>query len=126
MGARLRCASPTIRTIWPRSVSRPTRSARMMKPPVPFTVPPVTRSPATFSTGMGSPVIIDSSTVLSPSSTTPSTGTFSPGRTRRRSPMTTCSSGMSSSAAILANDAGGLGREAEQGAQCTPRGGARP
>ena len=58
----------------------------MTKPPVPFTVPPVTRSPAAFSTGIGSPVTIDSSTALRPSSTTPSTGTFSPGRTRSRSP----------------------------------------
>ena len=39
-----------------------------------------------FSTGNGSPVSIDSSTLERPSSTTPSTGTFSPGRTRRRSP----------------------------------------
>ncbi len=43
-------------------------------------------SPGPFSAGMGSPVTIDSSTALRPSSTTPSTGTFSPGRTRRRSP----------------------------------------
>ena len=49
-------------------------------------VPPITRSPAAFSTGIGSPVTIDSSTALAPSSTTPSTGTFSPGRTRSRSP----------------------------------------
>ena len=46
--------------------------------------------PASFSTGIGSPVSIDSSTALAPSSTTPSTGTFSPGRTRRRSPTWTC------------------------------------
>ena len=69
----------------------------MMKLPVPFTVPPVTLSPGPFSTGTGSPVIIDSSTELDPSSTTPSTGTFSPGRTRRRSPGLTCSSGTSRS-----------------------------
>ena len=36
-----------------------------------------------FSTGIDSPVIIDSSMELRPSRTTPSTGTFSPGRTRR-------------------------------------------
>jgi hypothetical protein len=35
-------------------------------------------APGVFSTGIGSPVIIDSSTVLRPSITTPSTGTFSP------------------------------------------------
>ena len=86
-----------MRTIWARSVSAPTRSARMTNPPVPFTVPPVTWSPGTFSTGIGSPVTIDSSMALVPSSTTPSTGTFSPGRTRRRSPGCTWSRGTSSS-----------------------------
>ena len=89
MGARVRWASLTIATICASSVSLPTRSARITKPPVPFTVPPVTRSPALFSTGMGSPVTIDSSTELVPSSTLPSTGIFSPGRTRRRSPRMT-------------------------------------
>ena len=47
-------------------------------------------SPGRFSTGIGSPVIIDSSTELLPSTTTPSTGTLSPGRTRSRSPAVTC------------------------------------
>jgi hypothetical protein len=69
-----------------RSVPAPTFSARITSEPVPFTVAPITGSPGPFSTGIGSPVTIDSSTVLAPSSTTPSTGTFSPGRTRRRSP----------------------------------------
>src|SRR5438128_906441 len=97
MGARLRCASLTMRTICARSVSLPTRSVRTTQPPVPFTVPPVTGSPGNFSTGIGSPVTIDSSTALVPSSTTPSTGTFSPGRTRRRSPGCRRSRGKSSS-----------------------------
>ena len=39
-----------------------------------------------FLTGIGSPVIIDSSMLVLPSITRPSTGTFSPGRTRSRSP----------------------------------------
>ena len=69
----------------------------MTKAPAPLTVPPVTRSPAPFSTGTGSPVTIDSSTALRPSRTAPSTGTRSPGRTRRRSPTPTRSSGTSSS-----------------------------
>ena len=43
----------------------------------------------TWSTGIGSPVSIDSSTAEAPSTTTPSTGTLSPGRTRSRSPGTT-------------------------------------
>src|SRR6266498_4365198 len=51
--------------------------------------------PLVFSTGIGSPVIIDSSTEVAPSSTMPSTGIFSPGRTRRRSPTFTRSRGTS-------------------------------
>ena len=39
-----------------------------------------------------------SSTAVAPSVTTPSTGIFSPGRTRTRSPTTTCSTGTSTSA----------------------------
>ncbi len=97
IGARLRCASATIWTIWASRVSEPTRSATMISEPVPLTVAPITRSPAAFSTGIGSPVTIDSSTALEPSSTTPSTGTFSPGRTRSRSPARTWSRGTSSS-----------------------------
>ena len=97
MGARLRCASPTMRTIWASKVSLPTRSARITKLPVPLTVAPVTTSPGDFSTGIGSPVTIDSSTELVPSRTIPSTGTFSPGRTRSLSPTATRSRGMSSS-----------------------------
>ena len=78
-------------------VSRPTFSARMTKLPLPLSVPPITRSPTALATGIDSPVTIDSSTGERPSSTTPSTGIFSPGRTRRRSPATTASSGTSSS-----------------------------
>jgi len=95
MGARLRCASLTIRTICASSVSEPTRSARITKLPVPLTVAPTSRSPGCFSTGKDSPVIMDSSTELLPSRSTPSTGTFSPGRTRRRAPRVTLSSGTS-------------------------------
>ena len=97
IGARERCASATMRTICASMVSWPTRSARISRPPVPLTVAPVTFSPAVFSTGTGSPLIIDSSTLLWPSSTTPSTGIFSPGRTRRTSPTTTSSSATSCS-----------------------------
>jgi hypothetical protein len=79
------------------SVPAPTFSARITNDPVPFTVAPMTGISARFSTGMGSPVTIDSSTALVPSVTTPSTGTFSPGRTRSRSPGWMCSSGTSSS-----------------------------
>jgi len=110
MGARLLCASATMATIRASSVSAPTFSARMTSTPDPLMVAPTTLAPATLSTGMGSPVTIDSSTWLRPSTTTPSTGIFSPGRTRRRSPTRTSSSGTSDS------DPSGLMRRASFGA----------
>ncbi len=76
MGARLLCASLTIFTIWARSVAEPTRSAFITRLPVPLIVPPTTLSPAVFSTGMGSPVTIDSSTELRPSVTSAIDGHF--------------------------------------------------
>ena len=57
----------------------------------------MTVSPGFFSTGMLSPVSIDSSTAERPSIISPSTGTFSPGRTTTISPITTFSTGISSS-----------------------------
>ena len=97
IGARERCACATSCTICDSTVSAPTLSARITSAPLPFSVAPMTLSPGPFSTGIGSPVSIDSSTLERPSRTTPSTGTFSPGRTRSRSPTCTCVSGMSSS-----------------------------
>jgi hypothetical protein len=97
IGARERCASLTMRTICASRVSAPTRSARISRPPVPFRVAPMSRSPSALATGMGSPVTMDSSTLLLPPTTTPSTGTFSPGRTRSRSPGCTWSSATSTS-----------------------------
>ena len=93
IGARERCASATMATTCDSVVSAPVRSTRISKLPVPFRVPPVTVSPATFSTGTGSPVSIDSSTALLPSMTVPSIGTLSPGRTRSTSPTFTDASG---------------------------------
>ncbi len=86
-------ACSTSRTICARAVSAPTAVARTVSSPLALRVAPATRSPAVFSTGMLSPVSIDSSTALSPSTTSPSTGTFSPGRTRTRSPTATSSTG---------------------------------
>ena len=97
IGARERCACATSCTICASTVSEPTLSARMISAPVPFRVAPITLAPGVFSIGIGSPVSIDSSTLERPSSTSPSTGTFSPGRTRSRSPTCTCVNGMSSS-----------------------------
>ena len=97
IGARERCACATSCTICDKTVAEPTLSARITKLPVPLRVAPITLDPTVFSTGVGSPVSIDSSTWERPSTTSPSTGTFSPGRTRRRSPTWTCASSTSSS-----------------------------
>ena len=73
--------------IWASIVSLPTLVARMRNAPVWLIVAPITASPAVLVTGIGSPVTIDSSTAERPSTTSPSTGIFSPGRTttgRRR------------------------------------------
>ncbi len=102
MGARERCACATICTICASVVAAPTFSARMIRLPLALIVAPMSLSPGCLDTGIGSPVSMDSSTALAPSSTTPSTGTFSPGRTRSRSPMCTWVSGMSSSLPSLA------------------------
>ena len=82
IGARVRCASATICTICASSVSRADPLGLHHDAAGAVDVPPVTRLPGSFSTGIGSPVTIDSSTVVRPLTTTPSTGTFSPGRTR--------------------------------------------
>ena len=62
IGAREPCASATRRTIWARTVSRPTRVARTVRVPVVLMVAPTTSSPATLATGMLSPVTMLSST----------------------------------------------------------------
>ena len=89
IGARERCAAATICTICASTVSRPTFSARIIKVPVWLSVPPITFSPGSFVTGIDSPVTMDSSIAERPSISSPSTGIFSPGRTRSLSPTTT-------------------------------------
>ena len=88
-------ASWTILTICAKAVSAPTLEARTRKVPVVLIEAPITSAPGAFSTGMDSPVTIDSSTSDSPSSTTASTGIFAPGRTSSRSPVTTSEVGTS-------------------------------
>ncbi len=88
MGALEPCARWTRATMLASAVSLPTRVARMTNEPVVARVAPMTSSPTVLATGIGSPVSIASSTADAPSTTTPSTGTFSPGRTRSRSPTT--------------------------------------
>ncbi len=97
IGAFEPCARSTSVTIWDRVVSRPIRSARMTNEPLALIVAPIAWSPTALSTGIDSPVSIDSSTDELPSIRTPSTGTRSPGRTRTRSPTTTSSTGTSRS-----------------------------
>ena len=96
-GARERCACATIATICASTLSAPTRVARITSVPVPLSVAPISVSPTALSTGIGSPVSMDSSTLERPSTTSPSTGTVSPGRTRRRSPAISSASGTSDS-----------------------------
>ena len=95
IGAREPWASSTSRTIWASTVSRPTRVASMRNEPVVLIVAPTTSSPGPLSTGSGSPVSIASSTAEAPSTTRPSTGIFSPGRTTSRSPTRISSTGTS-------------------------------
>ena len=79
-------------------LSSPTLVARISKAPNWLTVPLETWSPGPLSTGRDSPVITAWLTEVWPDTTTPSTGTVSPGSTRSRSPVATCSAGMISSA----------------------------
>ena len=68
------------------TVSVPTAVVRTRNAPLPLTQPPTSLAPMSLMTGMISPVIKDSSTVDSPSITTPSAGIRSPGRTKKMSP----------------------------------------
>ncbi len=88
-------ACSTRRMICARAVSAPTLVARKVNEPVVFMVAPMTSSPARLVTGSGSPVSMDSSTGEAPDVTTPSTGTFSPGRTSTASPTRTSAMGTS-------------------------------
>ena len=114
-GARDRPAEATSAAMRATSVSDPTRSARIVNVPAWFTVPPLTLSPAPRSTGIGSPVSIDSSMLVRPSSTVPSAGTCSPGRMRSRSPVA-----MRSSATSRSSPSGSI-RRATAGARVRRR-----
>ena len=93
--ARLPWASSTRRMIWARAVSAPTRVASTTSEPEVLMVAPITSSPGAISTGTGSPVTIEVSTALTPSTTTPSVAMRSPGRTTNRVPTVSCSTGTS-------------------------------
>ncbi len=94
-GALEFCASWTRATIWASAVSEPTLVARTRSVPVVLMEAPMTSEPGVLATGRLSPVTIDSSTSEMPSATTPSTGTFPPGRMRSRSPTWTSPVGTS-------------------------------
>ncbi len=97
IGALFAWASSTIVMIWYRRVFLPTFVALNLKNPSWFTVAPITSSPAVFPTGKDSPVTTFSSIWVLPSVMTPSTGIFSPGRTRITSPSLSSSTGTDSS-----------------------------
>lgn len=79
-------ASSTRVAIRAMTASAAGRSTRTVSTPVPFDVPAQTSSPGALSTGNGSPVMDAWSTSEPPSSTVPSAGTRSPGRTTTTSP----------------------------------------
>ena len=116
IGARERCASATMATMRASVVSAPVRSTRMSKLPVPLSVPPVTRSPAAFSTGSGSPVrsdFVDGAAAFEHDAVDRH---LVAGRTRRTSPTATSASGTSSVVPSGGDPQRRLRREVEQGA----------
>ena len=85
-GAFEPCACSTRRMMPASRVCAPTPVARQRRFPLPLRVAAKTLSPLRLSMGRLSPVSIASLTADSPCSTTPSTGTASPGRSTKRSP----------------------------------------
>ena len=92
-GALVACARATVRPMDASTVSDPTRVASATRRPVVFTVAPVNSSAGPTSTGIDSPVSMDASTADSPVTTTESVAIFSPGRTTKRSPTFSWSTG---------------------------------
>ena len=101
IGALVAAASETVFIICARVVSCPTLVARQVMKPERFIVAALTVLPSALSTGIDSPVSADSSTAEAPETTTPSTGTLSPGRTTKISPTATLSISTSRSAPSL-------------------------
>ena len=123
IGARERCAFATMIDDPRQHGVAADFSARMHQPAALVDGAADHASPSAFATGIDSPVTMDSSTKELPSVTTPSTGIFSPGRTRKRSPTAIVSIATSSSP--CGGDAPrGLRRQTEQRADRAR--GARP
>ena len=91
IGALPPCARSTAVMIPANTVSAPTADVRTTSEPLPLSVPPMTGALIVRSTGILSPVTIDSSMVECPSMMMPSRGMRSPGRIMTRSPTTTSS-----------------------------------
>ncbi len=89
MGTLVPWASSTILITWDKKVSFPILVASIFSRPSWLMVAPKASSPGLLLTGMDSPVAMDSSTELSPSTITPSVGIFSPGLTIIRAPTST-------------------------------------
>ena len=90
-------ASSTKAMILEMAVSSPTSVAFILTLPFLFIVAAISLSPFSFCTGILSPVMALSSTLVLPSIIIPSTGMLSPGRTITISPTTTSSVSMFSS-----------------------------
>jgi len=105
MGAFDELASSTNFIIWAKVVSSPTLWASNLKKPDLLILAPTTLSPAFFSTGMLSPVSIDSSIDELPNMIVPSTGIDCPGLTIIISPFNTSSTGISLSIPFLSTNA---------------------
>mmetsp|Transcript_8814 Transcript_8814/g.37270 ORF Transcript_8814/g.37270 Transcript_8814/m.37270 type:complete len:315 (+) Transcript_8814:2761-3705(+) len=88
MGAFDVCASSMSRTTLANMESAPTSVATISgDPPLVLTVPPMTKSPTRFETGIDSPVkALSSAETFAPNKTRPSAGNRAPGATRSTSP----------------------------------------
>jgi hypothetical protein len=117
------CASWTSLTTCASAVSEPTAVARARRVPFLLMVAPMSWSPSAFFTGRLSPVTVDSSTWLSPSSTTASTGSFEPGRMSSRSPTWTSAVGTSTGSPLRSTTAlgGARSRSARTASFAPPR-----
>ena len=113
-------ASVTRRAIWASAVSSPTRVARTTRRPPTLIVAPTTSSPGPTSTGTDSPVTSDWSTAEEPLSTTPSVATFSPGRTTKRSPAASCSTGTRRSSPSASSTATSLAPRSSSASSAAP------
>ncbi len=95
VGAFFSCASSTSLMTRAMVLSAAAAVTRTRSAPSPLTVPAKTFAPASFRTGVLSPVTGASSTPLSPETMMPSAGSRSPGRTRTMAPGARLSAGTS-------------------------------